>query len=56
MLKALAERNDLNTADVDDVIWSTATQKGKQGNDLGCMAALDAGYDPRVSGTTLDRF
>lgn len=56
VLKAIAERNNLNTADVDDVIWSTSTQKGKQGGDLGRMAALDAGYDIRTSGTTLDRF
>ena len=56
VLKAIAERNGLNTADVDDVIWSTATQKGKQGGDLARMAALDAGFDETVSGTTLDRF
>ena len=56
VLKAIAERNNLNTADVDDVIWSTSTQKGKQGGDIGRMAALDAGYDVRASGMTLDRF
>ena len=56
VLKAIADRNNLDTADIDDVIWSTATQRGKQAGDLGRMAALDAGYDPRVSGTTLDRF
>jgi acetyl-CoA C-acetyltransferase len=56
VLKAIAERNKLNTADVDDVIWSTSTQRGKQGGDLGRMAALDAGYDIKASGTTLDRF
>ena len=56
VLKAIAERNKLNTADVDDVIWSTSTQKGKQGGDLGRMAALDAGYDIKASGMTLDRF
>ncbi|MBV7255964.1 acetyl-CoA C-acetyltransferase [Pacificimonas sp. WHA3] len=56
VLKAIAERNDIDTGDVDDVIWSTSTQKGKQGGDLGRMAALDAGYDIRSSGTTLDRF
>ncbi len=56
VLKALAERNDLDTADVDDIIWSTSWQKGKQGGDLGRMAALDAGYDIRASATTLDRF
>ncbi|WP_394269789.1 acetyl-CoA C-acetyltransferase [Qipengyuania sp.] len=56
VLKAIKERNDLDTATVDDVIWSVSTQDGMQGGDLGRMAALDAGYDVRSSGTTLDRF
>ncbi len=56
VLKAVAERNNLDTRDVDDVIWSTSTQKGKQGGDMGRMAALDAGYDVTSSGMTLDRF
>ncbi len=56
VLKALAERNHLNTAEVDDVIWSTSTQVDKQGADIGRMSALDAGYDIRASGVTLDRF
>ena len=56
VLKALAERNALNTAEVDDIIWGTSTQVGAQGADLGRMAALDAGYDIRASGMTLDRF
>ncbi|MGE0742572.1 MAG: acetyl-CoA C-acetyltransferase [Hyphomonadaceae bacterium] len=56
VLKALAERNSLKTAEVDDVIWGTSTQRGKQGADLARMALLDAGYDTRASGVTLDRF
>src|SRR5690242_15082557 len=56
VLSAIAERNALDTADVDDIIWGTSTQKGKQGGDLGRMAALDAGYDVKASGVTLDRF
>jgi acetyl-CoA C-acetyltransferase len=56
VLSALASRNTLNTADVDDIIWGTSSQRGKQGGDLGRMAALDAGYDIRASGMTLDRF
>jgi acetyl-CoA C-acetyltransferase len=56
VLKAIKDRNNLRTEDVQDVIWSTSTQKGKQGGDLGRMAALDAGYDIRASGMTLDRF
>jgi acetyl-CoA C-acetyltransferase len=56
VLKALQERNGFNTAEVDDIIWGTSAQKGKQGGDMGRMAALDAGYDVRASGVTLDRF
>ena len=56
VLAAMAERNDLNTAEVDDIIWGTSSQTGKQGGDLGRMAALNAGYDVRSSGVTLDRF
>jgi len=56
VLKALGERNNLASAEVDDVIWSTSTQKGLQGGDIGRMTALMAGYDPKVSGMALDRF
>ncbi len=56
VLAAMAERNNLNTAEVDDIIWGTSSQAGKQGGDLGRMAALNAGYDVRSSGVTLDRF
>ena len=56
VLSALQTRNDLATEDVDDVIWSTSTQRGKQGGDLGRMAALEAGYAVSASGVTLDRF
>ena len=56
VLKALAERTGINTAEVDDIIWGTSTQKGTQGADLGRMAALDAGYSERSSAVTLDRF
>lgn len=56
VLKALAERNDLETSEVDDVIISTSSQKGKQGGDIGRMAALLADYDQTTSGMTLDRF
>ncbi|MGB3378061.1 MAG: acetyl-CoA C-acetyltransferase [Allopontixanthobacter sediminis] len=56
VLAAIKDRNNLNTATVDDIVWSTSTQKGKQGGDLGRMAGLAAGYDTAASGTTLDRF
>jgi len=56
VLAAIAERNDLDTSKVDDIIWGTSNQSGTQAGDLGRMAALDAGYDVKASGVTLDRF
>ena len=56
VLAAIKDRNGLNTADVDDVIWGCSAQAGLQGGDMGRMAALDAGYDVKASGVTLDRF
>ncbi len=56
VLKALAERNDLNTADVGDIIFGTSSQRGRQSGDLARMAALEAGYNVTSSGMTLDRF
>lgn len=56
VLRALADRTGIDTADVDDIIWGTSSQRGPQSGDLGRMSALDAGYDPRASAVTLDRF
>ena len=56
VLKALVERNGFDTSDVDDVVWGTSSQVSEQSGDLGRMSALDAGYDIKASGVTLDRF
>ena len=56
VLAAIAERNNLNTADVDDVIWGVSAGMGLQAGDIGRNAALDAGYDPKAGGVTLNRF
>lgn len=56
VLKAIAERNDINTAEIDDIIWGTSSQRGQQSACLGRMAALGAGYDVKASAVTLDRF
>jgi acetyl-CoA C-acetyltransferase len=47
VLAALRDRNNLNTAEVDDVIWGVSGAMG---------AALDAGYDVKAGGVTLNRF
>lgn len=56
VLRAIRDRNNLNTAKVDDIVWSCSQQRGKQGGDLGRLSALWAGYDVKASGTTIDRF
>ncbi|NCG36165.1 MAG: acetyl-CoA C-acyltransferase [Actinobacteria bacterium] len=56
VLRAIQERNGFDTAEVDDIVWGTSSQVMEQSGDLGRMAALDAGYDVRASGVTLDRF
>ncbi|MDF2605258.1 acetyl-CoA C-acetyltransferase [Sphingomonas sp.] len=56
VLRALRDRNALDTSRVDDIIWSTSQQRGKQGGDLGRLSALFAGYDVKASGVTLDRY
>lgn len=56
VLKALEQRNGINTAEVDDVIWGCSSQKGKQGNCIARMSLLDADWNTAASGVTLDRF
>jgi acetyl-CoA C-acetyltransferase len=56
VLRALQERVGFDTADVDDIVWGTSSQVCEQSGDLGRMSALDAGYDVKASGVTLDRF
>jgi acetyl-CoA C-acetyltransferase len=56
VLSALAERNNLRSADVDDVIAGCGTQAGKQGYCIARMAALDAGWDNAATGFSVDRF
>ena len=56
VLAAVRDRNNLNTAEVDDVIWGVSGTMGLQNGDIGRNAALDAGYDVKAGGVTLNRF
>lgn len=56
VFEGIAERNDLRTEDIDDVVVGCSSQVDKQGSCVGRMAALDAGWDTRASAVTLDRF
>ena len=54
-LAALAERNDLDTELVEDVIMGCVMQTGEQSVNVGRNAALAAGFPETVVGTTVDR-
>ena len=55
VLKALAERNNLDPALVDDVIMGCVMQVGDQGLNIGRNAVLAAGWPESVPATTVDR-
>jgi len=56
VLKALQERNQLDTAQVDDIVMGCVTAVGDQGADIAKTAALAADWDEKVAGVTLNRF
>jgi acetyl-CoA C-acetyltransferase len=56
VMSALRDRNKLDTADIDDIIWGTSIPFGHQGGATGRMGALDAGFDIRASGVNLNRY
>jgi acetyl-CoA acyltransferase len=55
VLKALAERNNLDPALVEDVIMGCVMQVGNQGINVGRNAVLAAGWPESVPATTIDR-
>ncbi|MBV1880269.1 MAG: acetyl-CoA C-acetyltransferase [Pseudomonadales bacterium] len=56
VLKALAERNSLNTEEVDDVIAGCGMQSGNQGSCIARMSLLDAGWSVKTPGIAVERF
>jgi acetyl-CoA acyltransferase len=54
-LKAIAERNDLDPAMVDDVVMGCVMQVGDQALNVGRNAVLAAGWPESVPATTVDR-
>jgi acetyl-CoA C-acetyltransferase len=55
-LKALEERNGLDTKQVDDVILGCVDPVGEAGSDIARAAVFEAGYDNRVPGMQINRF
>ena len=56
LMKALEERNNLDTSKVEDVVLGCVTPVGDQGADIAKTAALAAGWDDKVSGLQINRF
>ena len=56
LLQALQQRNQLDTALVDDLVLGCVTPVGEQGSDIARTAVLDAGWAQTVAGVTLSRF
>jgi acetyl-CoA C-acetyltransferase len=56
LLEELERRQQLDTADVDDVLMGCASGTGDHGMDIARMAALDAGWSIEAPGVTLNRF
>ena len=56
LLRAMQQRNDLNTALVDDLVLGCVTPVGEQGADIARTAVLDADWAQTVAGVTQSRF
>jgi acetyl-CoA C-acetyltransferase len=56
VLKAIKNRNDLDTSYIDDVIMGCVSPIGEQGADIARTAVLAAGYDQSVAGVQVNRF
>ena len=56
LLRVLQQRNDLDTACVDDVVMGVVSPIGEQGSVLPKVAALKAGWDFTASGIQVNRF
>ena len=56
ILRALQDRNDLDTSYVDDVIMGCVSPVGEQGSDIAKMMTQNAGWHESVAGVQLNRF
>ncbi len=56
VLRAIVERNGIDTKKIEDVVFGCVTAIGEQGADIARSAVLAAGYDQSVPGMTVNRF
>lgn len=55
LLRGLADRNGLDTAEIDDVVFGCVTQVGEQCGNIARTALLSAGWPDKIPGMTVDR-
>jgi acetyl-CoA acyltransferase len=55
VLRALLERNGLDSVQIDDVLVGCVSQTGEQSGNVARNALLAAGFDERVPGVSIDR-
>jgi acetyl-CoA C-acetyltransferase len=56
VLKAVRDRNALDTGLIDDVVLGCVTPVGEQGSDIARIAVLNADYAETVAGVQINRF
>lgn len=56
LMHALAERNNLDTSKIEDVVLGCVTPVADQGGDIAKTAAIAAGWSDHVSGVQINRF
>ncbi len=56
VLEQLRDRNDLDTAKVDDVVYGCVSPVGEQGANIARASVITAGYDEGVGGVQINRF
>ncbi|WP_417449905.1 acetyl-CoA C-acetyltransferase [Kordiimonas sp.] len=56
VLQAVRDRNDIDTANIDDVVLGCVSPVGEQGADIARVAAINAGYAETTAGFQVNRF
>ena len=56
VLKALRDRNGIDTSIIDDVVLGCVMPVGEQGSNVGRVAALNAGYAETTAGVQINRY
>ena len=56
VLEAIRDRNNIDTADVDDVVLGCVAPVGEQGSDIARTAVLNADYAETTAGVQINRF